>query len=102
MVLYTLRFHPRFLTELDGAITYYNKRSKSTDSRFRSAIKKQLDLLKKAPHTRSIRYDDVRFARIEKFPYAIHYSIDHANNCVLVHSLLCDYQDPDIFWQKRM
>jgi hypothetical protein len=102
MALCILKFHPRFFDELEIAIAYYNELSKSTGLRFRSATKKQLGLLKKNPHTRSVRYDDIRFARIEKFPYAIHYSIDLANNRVLVHSLLCDFQNPDMHWQKRM
>ncbi len=69
--------------------------------RFRASVKKQLTALKINPHTRTIRYDDIRFARIEKFPYAIHYSIDAGNKIVLVHSLLSDYQNPDTNWKKR-
>ena len=97
-----LKFHPGFVHELETAIKYYNEQSGNLGKRFRSATQKQLTLLKKNPHTRSVRYDDIRFARIEKFPYAVHYSIDSTNNCVLVHSLLCDYQNPDIHWRKKL
>jgi len=102
MALYHLRFHPHFVNELENAIAYYNAKSKTAGLRFRVATKKQLNLIKKNPGYRSVRYDDIRFARIEKFPYAIHYSIDAANKCVLVHSLSCDYQNPDVHWKKRL
>ena len=102
MALYYLRFHPGFIDELENAITYYNEQSKTIAAKFRGAVKKQLNLIKKNPLSRSVRYDDIRFARIDKFPYAIHYSIDIANNCVLAHSLICDYQNPNVHWKKRL
>ena len=102
MAHYHLRFHPDFVLELEKAIVYYNEQSRTIGTKFRAATKKQLTLIKKNPNTRSVRYDDIRFARIEKFPYAIHYSIDSDNNYVLVHSLLCDYQNADTHWKKRL
>jgi mRNA-degrading endonuclease RelE of RelBE toxin-antitoxin system len=100
MAGYKLRFHPRFVHELEAAISYYDDQSKKVGANFKSATNKQLKLIKKAPHSRSVRYDDVRFARIEKYPYAIHYSIDARNNCVLVYNILCDHRDPDVTWRK--
>lgn len=102
MPLYHLRFHPGFIKELENAVTYYNEQSKIAGTKFKAATKKQLNHIKKNPDTRSIRYDDIRFVRIDKFPYAIHYSIDKASNSVLIHSLLCDHQNPDTNWKKRM
>ena len=85
---------------LELALVYYNGQSTTTANKFKIAINKQLKLIKKNPYARSIRYDNVRFARIEKFPYAIHYSIDKLNDCVLVYKILCDYRDPDVVWIK--
>lgn len=101
MPLLKLKFHPRFIDELESAITYYNGKSRIVGQKFKSATQKQLNVLKKAPRSKTIRYDDIRFARIEKYPYAIHYSIDTTENSVLVHSLLCDFQDPETHWGKR-
>ena len=101
MAGYQLKFHPRFITELEGAIGYYNDKSLLVCKRFRSAIKKQLSQLKANPLNRSARYDDIRFARIEKFPYAIHFTIDKVQKVVLIHALLSDHQDPATNWRKR-
>ena len=73
MALYRIRFHPRFINDLETAIAYYNEQSRKTGVQFKLSIKKQLIRIKANPYTRSVRYDDIRFARIEKFPYAIHY-----------------------------
>ena len=101
MTAHRLRFHPQFVTGLEAAITYYDGESKIIGAKFKAAAKRQLGLVKKNPYSKSVRYDDVRFARIVKFPYAIHYSIDVTNNIVLVHRILCDYQDPATNWGKK-
>ncbi len=102
MAVYLLRFHPGFVEELESAIAYYNNQSGSAAKRFKMATKKQLNILKKTPKLRTTRYDDIRFARIDKFPYAIHYSIDITQNCVLVHGLINDYQNPETYWRKKL
>ena len=102
MPLYRLRFHPAFIDELQTAISYYEEQSKTVGKRFRSATKKQLYLIKKTPLIKSICYDDIRFARINGFPYAIHYSIDTPGHQVLVHTIVSDHQNPDEYWRKRL
>jgi hypothetical protein len=102
MAVYPLKFHPGFVHELEMAISYYDEHSANAGKRFRLAVKKQLNLIKKAPQLKTIRYDDVRFARLEGFPYAIHYSIDAPDHQVLVHTLVSDHQNPEVYWQKRL
>jgi len=102
MASYKLRFHPLFVDELEAAISYYNGHSRVAGIRFRSGVKKQLQLIRKNPQLKSVRYDDIRFAQIDKFPYSIHYSISKVDNCLFVQTLLCDYQDPGIHWRKRL
>jgi mRNA-degrading endonuclease RelE of RelBE toxin-antitoxin system len=89
---YKLRFHPQFVTGLENSISFYCDRSKKTGARFKAGVRKQLNLIKSNPFIKSVRYDNVRFARIEGFPYAIHYTINEVNRLVLVHRILCDYQ----------
>ncbi len=60
---------------------------------FKQGVRKQLLSLKKSPLTRSVRYDDVRLARIERFPYALHFTVDYSLKSVYVIALLSDFQD---------
>ncbi len=100
MAAFKLRFHPKFVIDLGSAIAWYDEISKVTCAKFKLATNRQLKLIRKNPHSRSVRYDQIRFARIPKFPYAIHYSIDDKNNCVLVYRLLSDFRDPSANWVK--
>jgi mRNA-degrading endonuclease RelE of RelBE toxin-antitoxin system len=99
MAGYKLRFHPQFVNDLEGAIAWYDSKSKVASRKFKAAVKKQLKLIKKSPQLKTIRYDDVRFARVEKFPYSIHYSIDTPDNCVQVYRILSDQRDPHTNWE---
>ena len=94
MMAYLLRFHPGFISEPEAAISYYNDHSPSLEGKFKVAKRKQLTTFKKNPHLKSVRYADVRFARIAKFSYAIHYSIDEPAKEVLIHALPSDHQIP--------
>ncbi len=100
MAAYKLRFHPKFVFDLSAAIAWYEEISNFTCTKFKSATNRQLKLIKKNPYSRSVRYDEIRFARIPKFPYAIHYSIDAESNSVLVYRLLSDSRDPAANWVR--
>jgi len=101
MTRFHIKFTPESVTDLKNAIDYYSEQKEGLDNKFKANVRKQLILLKKNPYTRSIRFDQIRFARIEKFPYAIQYSIEPVNNIVIVHAILSDHQDPDTH-QRRI
>ncbi len=101
MGVYKLIFASDFFEDLEKAAQYYEEISIEIEYRFRVAVNDQVKLLKENPLVKSIRYDDVRFARVENFRYAIHYSADEINLEVSIFRLLSDYQNPDKYWQKR-
>ncbi|MCD6011518.1 MAG: Plasmid stabilization system protein [Flavipsychrobacter sp.] len=72
-----LIFTPEARADVVSAASYYDGQLKGLGKIFRSEIKRQLLLLKQNPFTRSVRYDNVRFAITRKFPYSIHYTIDN-------------------------
>ena len=53
------------------------------------------------PTYNSIRYGDVRFAVVKKFPCAVHYTIDHDNHIVKIQAVLSFSQNPDTNWMSR-
>lgn len=79
MKKYTLVFTPEAIQEIRHAADWYNEQQKGLGKRFKTQLKKELDKLKQNPLSRSVRYDDVRFAVTEVFPYAAHYTIDEAS-----------------------
>ena len=93
-----LKFHPDFADELANAIEYYEEASIEPEYNFRIAVNDQIKLVKENPSARSIRYDDLRFARVERFLYGIHYFIDDGSFQIFILILLSDYQNPDKYW----
>ena len=69
--------------------------------RFKTLLRKELNKVKQNPFSRSVRYDDVRFTVVDIFPYTAHFTIDEANNTIIVQAVLAFKQDPDAYWIKR-
>ena len=98
---YTLRIHPDFITDLKLAILYYSGISVVVSDKFKAKVAEQLKLIRKHASVNSIRYDDIRFGRVPKFPYAIHYYIDDESKTIVIQSLLSDYRNPELYWVKK-
>ena len=101
MKRYKLRITPEALLEIQKAIDYYNDCAKGLGKRFYLDLEEQFTLIKKNPFARAIRYDDVRFALLDRFPYGAHFTIDEPSKTVEIHAVLSQYRDPDKHWKKR-
>jgi hypothetical protein len=89
----------RAIQEIQDTVFYYNSKRKGLGKRFYNDLKKQIASVKLFPYSRAIRYDDIRFAMLDKFPYAAHYNIE--GNSVIIHGVLSFHQDPDTFWIEK-
>lgn len=98
---YTIRFAPESLDEIKQVVDYYNHLSYGLGNRFKQNFVVAVKKLKTNPAHSSIRYDEVRFAVIKKFPYAAHYTIDEENKIVKIQALLAFKRNPDTNWRIR-
>src|ERR1700742_1784700 len=98
---YKLKVTPEAFQEIQDAIDYYNGRRRGLGKVFYLDLERQFTRIKKNPFARSIRYDDVRFATLDHFPYAAHFTIDETLQAVRIQAVLSHYQDPETNWQKR-
>jgi plasmid stabilization system protein ParE len=99
---YALVFTPESLQEIKEVALWYNQQQTGLGSRFKASLRKELDKIKQNPFTRSLRYDDVRFAVLDSFPYAAHYTIDESTRAITIHAVLAFKQNPETHWKKRM
>ena len=97
--MFQLIFTPEARTDVQSAASYYNGKLNGLGKRFKTEVKRQLTLLKQNPHTRSARYDSVRLAVVDKFPYSIHYTIHETH--IIIHAVICDYRNPAEYWVKE-
>jgi hypothetical protein len=88
----------RSIEEIQHAVDYYNHQQPGLGKRFYAEVKRQFSLLRQNPFTRSIRYDDIRFAVLNKFLYSIHYNIEV--NLIIIQGVLSDFLDPETNWIK--
>ena len=68
-----LRFHPSLANDLADAIRWYDEISVELGNRFRMRIDTQFDDISSRPESFPLAFDDVRFARIPRFPYLVIY-----------------------------
>lgn len=86
--------------DIKEAATWYNSRRKGLGKRFTSQIRKKVNFISQNPRAVAIRYDNIRTAVLDVFPYMIHYSIDENEKLVIIAAVLHTSQDPGL-WEQR-
>ena len=101
MPRFTVKYAPEVLQEIQYAVDYYNGLSYGLGKRFKQNLLASIKAAKLNPTYNSFRYDEVRFAVVKKFPYAVHYSIDDKNHILKIQAVLAFSQNPDTNWRLR-
>lgn len=86
--------------DIREAAKWYNKKSQGLGKRFTAEVRGKVRFIKQNPTASNIRYDDVRTAVLNIFPYMVHYIIDEANKTVVVSAVFHTSRDPEL-WKTR-
>ena len=70
MPKFSIKYAPEALQEIKQIVEYYNRLSAGLGNRFNQQLLAAIKALKNNPHYNSFRYDEVRLAVVDKFPYA--------------------------------
>lgn len=99
-----MRFQLKIDTDVSNDIQetfeWYELRLKGLGLRYKTQAKKQINSLKKDPYLFSIKYNEIRCKKIEKFPFLIHYLINEKTNVITVFAVFHTSRNPEI-WNKR-
>jgi hypothetical protein len=101
MAVWSVQFSPEATIELQHAIEYYEQLVDGLGFEFKDEFEKQIRQISVNPFTRAIRYLNVRFAVVERFPYAIHYIIKENTKTIVIQTVLSTFRNPDEYWKKR-
>jgi hypothetical protein len=73
----SVRFHFELAAQLSEAIAWYEAKSPGVANRFRAAVRRGFQDVKKYPnlHPLALGNNDIRFRRVGKFPYLILYRV---------------------------
>ncbi|WP_224994965.1 hypothetical protein [Cesiribacter sp. SM1] len=96
---YKIKIEADALQDIQQGIDYYNELQPGLGRKFLADVKASFKSLKLNPFFQ-VRYDEVRCLPLKKDPFMIHFTIDQANQLVVVRAVFNTYLDPDN-WTKR-
>jgi mRNA-degrading endonuclease RelE of RelBE toxin-antitoxin system len=97
---YKLIYAAEVYNDLQENIDWYNQKQPSLGSRFFKAVKEQISRIKKNPYAIAVRYNNVRCAKVKRFPYLIHFEIFQDQNIIKVIAVFSTHRDPFI-WEEK-
>lgn len=95
---YKIVIAPKALRDIRRAADYYNSQQSGLGKRFIDDVKSEIDSVSTAPFSRALRYNEIRFAVLKKFPYAAHYYV--VSESIVVLAVISMFMDPDSNWIK--
>ncbi len=97
---FQLKIDTDALNDIQETFEWYELRLKGLGLRYKTQTKKQINSLKKDPYLFSIKYNEIRCMKIEKFPFLIHYLINENTNTITVFAVFHTSRNPEI-WNAR-
>ena len=86
--------------DIQEAAKWYNKQQNGLGKRFTTEVREKVHFIRQNPKALNVRYDDVRTAVLNVFPFMIHFTIDEQNKTVIVSAVLHISRNPEL-WKKR-
>jgi hypothetical protein len=97
---FTIKYNPEFFNDIVIAVDWYNEKQTGLGDKLFNNVQNQTAKLSKTALLFSIKYDNIRCMRIEKFPYMVHYRVNEQTKTVKVEALFHTSRDPKS-WTKR-
>lgn len=97
---FQLKIDTDALTDIQETFEWYELKLTGLGLRYKIQAKKQINSLKKNPYLFSIKYNEIRCKKIEKFPFLIHYQINENLNFITVFAVFHTSRNPEI-WNSR-
>ena len=91
---FTVTFFPLALEDIEQAFNYYEQRQNGLGERFTTQLQLTLNAIKRNPFFASVRYDNIRCARIKKFLYLVHYYVHEADKLITIIAVYSTYREP--------
>ena len=79
------------LNDIQKTFEWYEIQLKGLGLRFKTKVKKQINSLKKDPYIFSVKYNEIRCRKIDKFPFLIHYLINKNTNSITVFAVFSHF-----------
>jgi plasmid stabilization system protein ParE len=91
---------PLAIEDIREAAKWYNKQKKGLGKRFTAEVREKVHFIRQNPKASNIRYDDVRTAVLNLFPFMVHFTIDEKNKTIIISAVLHTSRNPEL-WKNR-
>ncbi len=86
--------------DIREAAKWYNKRQNGLGKRFTAEVREKVHFIRQNPKASNVRYDDVRTAVLNVFPFMVHFTIDEKNETIIISAVLHTSRNPEL-WKNR-
>jgi plasmid stabilization system protein ParE len=86
--------------DIREAARWYNKRQIGLGKRFTTEVREKVHFIRQNPKALIIRYNSVRTAVLNVFPFMVHFTIDEKNKTIIISAVLHTSRNPEL-WKKR-
>lgn len=86
--------------DIREAALWYNSKQKGLGKRFTARVRQKIKFIRQNPQVVAIRYDDVRTALLNVFPFMVHYTIEDDKKLVVVSAVFHTSLNPEK-WKER-
>ena len=98
--MYRSSILPQAKQDIRDAALWYNAKQKGLGKRFVGEVREKVLFIRKNPKACNVKYDNVRTAVLNIFPFMIHYVVDDKNKAVIISAVLHTSRNPEI-WKRR-
>ncbi len=96
---HALRFRPEVVADLEQASRWCDERTAGLGVEFLQESRAAFDRISQQPEQMAADEAEIRFLRLRRFPYVVHYRIE--GKVVVVFAIMFGGRDPST-WQDRM
>lgn len=86
--------------DIHEAAQWYQTKQSGLGKRFTSEVRSKVSFIEKNPMAYAKKYDNVRTAVLNTFPFLVHYTIDEVKEIILISAVLHTSRNPNI-WLNR-
>ncbi|TKG92987.1 type II toxin-antitoxin system RelE/ParE family toxin [Puteibacter caeruleilacunae] len=98
--MYKIRILPAAQQDIRTAAQWYNKRQKGLGKRFTTEVRNKVYFIQQFPNASNIRYNRIRTAVLNVFPFMIHYVVNDADQAIIITAVLHTSRSPKVWMQR--
>ena len=94
MSFYEVQYARAALVDIEEAVNYYEQRRSGLGLRFAEAVLEKVAAIATNPFHSRIGYDQIHCAKVNIFPYLIHYSVERDKSVVTIEAVWNTWRQP--------